>query len=71
MVYVDIMETRKIFLNLEALAAELGLPQYYLRDLAKQRKIPALDVNGRLRFDPQDVGEALARLARQEGSGHE
>ena len=52
------------FISLDALAASLGLPRTYLRRLADEGRIPALDVNGRLRFDQSMVSEALAKLTR-------
>jgi len=53
----------KEYLPLEALAATLGLPGRFLKDLAKRGDIPALNVNGRLRFDESTVRDALASLA--------
>ena len=53
----------KGYLPLEALAANLGLSQSYLRGLAKRRLIPYLDVNGRLRFDEAQVRAALIDIA--------
>ena len=53
------------YLPLEALAATVGLPRRYLKDLAGRGDIPALNVNGRLRFDEGAVREALARLANR------
>jgi len=55
------------FVSLEALAAELGLPQAYLRRLAADGKIPSLNVSGRLRFNPSAVGDALTELSRKGG----
>jgi len=52
------------YLPLDALAATLGLPRSYLRRMAREGSIPALNVNGRLRFDEAAVREALARLTR-------
>jgi excisionase family DNA binding protein len=51
------------YLPLDALAARLNLSARYLRQLADAKKIPSLDVNGRRRFDEQDVRDALKRLA--------
>jgi len=62
------METQ--YLSLEALAATLGLPQKYLKDLAKSNEIPCLDVNGRLRFDPNRVRKALDRIASLKQRGN-
>jgi len=52
------------YLSLEALAAVLGLPQNYLRQLAKQKRIPSLKVGGRMRFQESEVREALVKIAR-------
>jgi len=58
------------YMSLEALAAGLHLPKRFLRRLASQRLIPALDVNGRLRFDEVQVREALRTLShRAAGAG--
>ena len=53
----------RTYVSLEALAARLGLPQKYLRDMVESDDIPCLDVNGRLRFNESDVRAALKRLA--------
>jgi hypothetical protein len=64
------METGKTtFVTLETLSAEFHLPQRYLRDLASQKKIPYLEVGGRLRFDPLTVAEALLGLSRKNANG--
>jgi len=55
--------TSSQFVPLDALAAELALPRSYLRRLAEEGVVPALDVNGRLRFDVGAVRDALARIA--------
>jgi len=52
------------YLSLDALAAALGLPRSYLRRLTREGSIPALNVNGRPRFDEADVRTALTRLAQ-------
>jgi len=52
----------KRYLNLEALAAKLGLPQSYLSELAKAGAIPFLSVNGGMKFDWVGVVDSLARL---------
>ena len=57
------------YLSLEALAARLNLPQRYLRDLAADKVIPYLDVNGRLRFCEPEVREALSNLAQKSQHG--
>jgi excisionase family DNA binding protein len=60
------MEIRPItFHSLESAAAELGLPQKYLRDLARENKIPYLTVGGRMRLNPAAVADALDRLSQQ------
>lgn len=56
----------KQYLSLEALAARLGLPRNYLRNLAQEKLIPCLNVNGRLRFDESNVRAALHQLAQNE-----
>ena len=57
------------YLPLDALAAALNLPRPYLRRLAREGRIPALNVNGRLRFDEAQVREALRRLAAETRKG--
>lgn len=65
------METRTTYyVSLESLSAEFRLPQRYLRDLARQKKIPCLIVAGRLRFNSRAVASALDELAVQ-GADHE
>ena len=54
------------FVALDNLAAALGLPRRFLRQLAEQGSIPHLVVGGRLRFDETEVRAALAELARSE-----
>lgn len=56
------------YLPLEALAAVLNLPQSYLRKLAKQKRIPLLNVSGRMRFQERDVREALVKIAQNTNS---
>ena len=51
------------YVSLEALAAELGLPKSYLKQLSANKVIPCLDVNGRLRFGSLAVRQALGELA--------
>lgn len=53
------------YVSLEALAAELCLPKAYLKQLAVKYSIPALDVNGRLRFNSIAVKKALDKLAER------
>jgi len=57
------------FVNLNVLAQDFGLPAAYLRDLAISRKIPSLNVRGKLRFDPDSVTSALDKLAMGEERG--
>lgn len=61
------MQTK--FVNLNVLAQDFGLPATYLRDLAMSRKIPCLNVRGKLRFDPDDVAVALDKLAMGKETG--
>ncbi len=58
-------DTKYNYMSLESLAIELSLPKTYLRQLIEKRAIPALDVNGRLRFNPAAVQRALDNLAKQ------
>jgi excisionase family DNA binding protein len=53
------------YLPLDALAATVGLPRAYLRRLAREGRLPCLNVGGRLRFDEGQVREALRRLAAE------
>lgn len=55
------------FTSLDALATALGLPREYLRQLAETRAIPVLHVRGRLRFDPDQVQDALRAIAASGG----
>lgn len=55
------------YISLEILATKLNLPQSYLRNLVANHQIPALNVNGRLRFNFEAVKEALADLAAKGG----
>jgi len=54
----------KQYLSLEALAATLGLPQKYIKNLAQQGQIPFLNVNGRKRFCEPEVRDALSELSK-------
>ena len=48
----------------EALAIRLGLPRRYILSLARQGKIPFLDLGrGRLMFDEDAVRDALRKVA--------
>jgi len=60
------MSTEK-YISLEVLAATFRLPINYLRELAKANSIPSLNVNGRLRFNPAAVQQALDKLAAKGG----
>lgn len=54
------------YISLETLAAQIGLPQKYLRDLTASRQIPSLDTgSGRLRFKEKAVRDALAGIEQQ------
>jgi excisionase family DNA binding protein len=53
----------KKYITLKDLSYRLGLSGNYLRDLAKDGKIPSLNVNGRLRFNLDAVQRALNGLA--------
>ena len=57
------MKDTQAYIPLDALATRLGLPRTYLRNLAKEKLIPCLNVNGRLRFDEGSVREALRCMA--------
>jgi predicted transcriptional regulator len=60
------METKQ-YISVEVLSAKTKLPQKYLKELAKKNVIPALNVNGRLRFNPEAVQQALDKLAAKGG----
>lgn len=51
------------YMSLESLAVQMSLPKTFLRQLAEKKAIPALDVNGRLRFNPGAVQKALDQIA--------
>lgn len=55
------------FISLSRLSNRLGLPEAYLKNLAASGTIPSLNINDRLRFNPEAVRQALDRLAEQEG----
>ncbi len=59
------------YISLDVLAVALGLPRGYLQNLATTGHIPFLDVNGRKRFDEQQVREALTGLAASSTSQQE
>jgi len=60
----------KIYITLNKLAGQLGLPEEYLKNLAEQNIIPSLKVKNRLRFNPEAVQQALDRIA-EKGNGNE
>ncbi len=60
------METRE-YISLEILSAKTKLPQKYLKELAVEKRIPYLNVNGRLKFNPGAVQQALDKLAATGG----
>lgn len=49
--------------SLESLAVDIGLPGDYLKELTAKGKIPSLKVNGRLKYSPGQVLNALDELA--------
>lgn len=55
------------YVSLSALARGLGLPSGYLKDLAEKKQIPSLQINRRLRFNPEAVQSALDELAAKGG----
>ncbi len=57
------------FVSLEKLARQLNLPRRFLRELASEGLIPALEIGGRLRFDVTEVQKALNSVAKQRASG--
>jgi len=65
------MKTSITYCSLEALAATFQLPQHFLRELALRGDIPALNVNGRLRFNQVEVQIALDKLAGKKAEGQQ
>ena len=53
------------FIPLGRLAIRFNLPKRYLKELAGKKLIPSLDINGRLRFNPAAVQQALDKLAAE------
>ena len=51
------------FVSIGRLASHFGLPERYLKELSGKDLIPYLNVNGRFRFNPAAVQQALDRLA--------
>jgi hypothetical protein len=60
-------ENTNTFISLDHLAARLGLPKTYLKQLAEQRSVPYLLVSGRMKFNPMQVQDALDRIASEGG----
>jgi excisionase family DNA binding protein len=56
------------FVSLGFVSQETGLPQSYIKKLAKENKIPALLVSGRWRFNFEAVEKALADIAAKGGN---
>ena len=56
-------KTNSYFVSLSCLSSNLKLPKDYLVQLARKGEIPCLAVNGRLRFNPAAVQQALDKLA--------
>ena len=52
-----------VFVSLDVLAIDLGLPRPYLKRLAEQGRIPSLAVSRWRRFAEEQVRAALCRLA--------
>jgi len=52
----------EIYISLNVLSDELGLPRAYLRRLARQGKIPYLRAGNQIRFLLDEVAEALKTL---------
>ena len=55
------METT--YIALTRLSRKLGLSKRTIKGLVNQKKIPALNINSRLRFNPEAVQQALDKLA--------
>jgi excisionase family DNA binding protein len=55
------------YLSLESLAANLDLPQSYLRGLANSHQIPFLLAGNRRRFNEAEVRQALSKLSQSNG----
>ena len=51
------------FIPLGRLAICFNLPKWYLKELADKKLIPSLNINGRLRFNPAAVQQALDNMA--------
>lgn len=58
---------KRQFISLTRLAEETSLPKAYITELTEKGIIPALKVNGRLRFNPVAVQQALDKLAAKGG----
>jgi len=59
------------FISLDVLAIRLALPKPYLRELARRGRIPSLHVGRWLRFDEDQVRDALRELAAAEAESTE
>ncbi len=57
------------YISLEKVAAQVKLPQKFIREQAEAGMIPHLVVGGRLRFHLETVQVALDRLAKKMISG--
>ena len=57
------------YLSLESLAIDLGLPGKFLKELTAKGTIPSLNVNGRIRYNPVQVQNALDELADSQTEG--
>jgi hypothetical protein len=55
----------EIYISLSSLSVRLGLPETYLKNLAKNGDIPYLNIKGRFKFNPDAVQQALDKLAEQ------
>ena len=59
------IDNENTYISLDHLAARLGLPKTYLKQLAQQRSVPFLQVSGRMKFNPVQVQQALDLMASQ------
>lgn len=59
------------FISLSRLSSRLGLPEAYLKNLAASGSIPSLNINGRLRFNPAAVQQAINKIADQRSGGQQ
>ena len=63
------MITDDEYIALSSLATKLNLPCHFLKRLAENGEIPSLNVNGRLRFNPEAVRQSLDNLAEKRCAG--